>query len=423
MRPPSALPALVVAALALFANTLPVRAAETSYAITDLGSLGGSSVATAINASGQIVGYSYPATGSPHAFLWSNGVMTDLGTPASSDYSVATGINASAQVVGYSVIPSFRALVFEGGTVADVGAPGVTPGIAEALNDAGEIVGWFRSDATGLDHAFHYSAGTLTDLGAFDGFQSLATGINASGQIAVSTVTYDGQHAFLYENGSATNLGDLGFGFAQSASINASGQVTGYSVTADFQTHAFRYQGGAMADLGALAGGHSFGEGINAAGDVVGVSYTADFRLHAFLYRNGAMLDLNDMLPAGSGWELVNASAINDRGDIVGWGNRDGVSGQRAFLLSPRTPAQQIDDLIVRVRGFQLSPKGIENAFIVKLQHANEALAAGDIGGACADLGAFVSQTQAQSGKKLTVAQAEEMVAAARAIQSLLGCS
>jgi probable HAF family extracellular repeat protein len=58
-------------------------------AVTDLGTLSGtynySSYATAINDAGQVVGYSDSATGAPgqpeigsHAFVYSNGSMTDL---------------------------------------------------------------------------------------------------------------------------------------------------------------------------------------------------------------------------------------------------------------------------------------------------------------------------------------------------------
>src|SRR5262245_45113186 len=52
-----------------------------SYTVTDLGTLGGKgSVACGINSRGQVVGFSSIATGQLHAFLWSHGVMTDLGT-------------------------------------------------------------------------------------------------------------------------------------------------------------------------------------------------------------------------------------------------------------------------------------------------------------------------------------------------------
>jgi hypothetical protein len=47
------------------------------------------------------------------------------------------------------------------------------------------------------------------------------------------------------------------------------------------------------------------------------------------------MADLNSLIPAGSGWVLTGASAINDSGGIVGTGV---VNGQaHAFLLTPTT--------------------------------------------------------------------------------------
>jgi probable HAF family extracellular repeat protein len=52
----------------------------------------------------------------------------------------------------------------------------------------------------------------------------------------------------------------------------------------------------------------------------------------AFLYSNGAMIDLNSLLLPGSGWTLSSATAINDSGQIVGYGiNPSGQ--QHAFLL------------------------------------------------------------------------------------------
>ena len=78
----------------------------------DLGSPSGSSYANAINASGKIVGYHAPTTGSPHALLWEEnesvpGTYTvhDLNglIPAGSGWELyhANDINDAGQIVGY----------------------------------------------------------------------------------------------------------------------------------------------------------------------------------------------------------------------------------------------------------------------------------------------------------------------------------
>ena len=76
-----------------------------------LGTLGGSYTdAVAINERGQVVGSSHinppwgPGPANPHAFLWEDGVMTDLGTlsPIFVSRSEALAINDRGQVVGWS---------------------------------------------------------------------------------------------------------------------------------------------------------------------------------------------------------------------------------------------------------------------------------------------------------------------------------
>jgi hypothetical protein len=57
----------------------------------------------------------------------------------------------------------------------------------------------------------------------------------------------------------------------------------------------------------------------------------------AFLWEAGRLVDLTALLPAGAGWELTGAWAINDAGQIAGAGV---VGGQEhAVLLSPLRPA------------------------------------------------------------------------------------
>ena len=56
------------------------------------------------------------------------------------------------------------------------------------------------------------------------------------------------------------------------------------------------------------------------------------FKPHAFLIANGVGVDLNSQIPAGSGWRLGTANAINDAGEIAGVGRHHGK--RHAFLAT-----------------------------------------------------------------------------------------
>ena len=99
--------------------------ASSGYEAIDLGTLGGSSRAWAINNRGQVVGESTTDTGERHAFLWEKGVMTDLGTLGGEE-STALGINDRGQVVGYgpTTTARYHAFLWEKGVMTDLGTLG-----------------------------------------------------------------------------------------------------------------------------------------------------------------------------------------------------------------------------------------------------------------------------------------------------------
>jgi Tol biopolymer transport system component len=85
------------------------------------------------------------------------------------------------------------------------------------------------------------------------------------------------------------------------------------------------------------------------------------------------------------------------------------------------TAAERVGNLINLVRGYNL-PFGTSNSLTVKLRAALDALNAGDNQAACARLADFINHANAQSGKKLSAAQAEALTTEAASIRAALGC-
>lgn len=81
----------------------------------------------------------------------------------------------------------------------------------------------------------------------------------------------------------------------------------------------------------------------------------------------------------------------------------------------------QLNDLIALVQSFNLHD-GTEASLISKLQDALAAVNGSTTAIACDSLTAFINASQAQSGKKLTAAQVEQLVQTAAEIKTDLGC-
>ena len=336
-----------------------------SYSVIDLGTLGGvttsgSSTATDVNASGQVVGGSFLADGTQHAFLWHQGQMIDLGTLGGS-FSEAAGINDAGQIVGRSYLrnnQSSRAFLLtpedaDGNGIADrwfrdsnadgandlmrdLGTLGGSNASSAALdvNNLGQVVGvssWQTSSGYSY-RAVLWQQGLTTTLGVFS-----ATAINDAGVVVGRGYSTNGNSvALVWNNGTVTNLG-----FSDGAAdVNDSGQLVDSAGVARLWTPT-QPNGttGTFANLETTppndanlpyhVASYSSAVGLNNAGAVVGertdwylfgeeVSLSSPY---AVVWKDGQA----EVLP------LDTAASINDDGRIVG--TRNG----RAALLIPQT--------------------------------------------------------------------------------------
>ncbi len=87
-----------------------------------------------------------------------------------------------------------------------------------------------------------------------------------------------------------------------------------------------------MSDLGTLGGTDSYAYSINDKGQIVGSSLAADNTQRAFITGKDGLIDLNTLINPLSGWTLLEANAINNNGQIVGYGIFNGQG--RGFILS-----------------------------------------------------------------------------------------
>lgn len=272
----------------------------------------------------------------------------------------------------------------------------------------------------------------MTEIPTPTDHYTVAYAINNCGLVVGTFVPSNStaQHAFTYDsrnppknNPPLTDLGTLGGNFCQAISVNDLGWVAGESSlpgpTDPGSLHAFAALGGPLQDLGTLPGDtYSSAAHINNFGQVVGWSAPADFATYrGFIWSDGVMQDLNTLIPADSGWQITFVNGINDLGQIVGSGIHNGQP--HAFLLT--IPERSIAKILGLVQSFDL-PHGIKNALIVKLQQAIDNANAGNIGAACNLLNAFINQVNAQSGKALTTAQADQLIAATDQTRTELGC-
>jgi probable HAF family extracellular repeat protein len=310
-----------------------------------------------------------------HAFLYSGGGMTNISPPAGLDSAQASAINASGQIVGgarLSTDPAGndRAFLFVPGQGSrDLGTLGGLGSWARAINDAGQVVG-AADTATGTRHAFIWNPTTQTmlDIGTLGGPNSVAFAINAGGQVAGVADYVSGNtslhHAFLWDPASQhmTDLGELpqlvcsylpACGFSGARAVNAWGQVAGWSSSGNDAETSIISDSNGMRDIGPCiaASWTCYPRSMNDFGKLVAKATNG-----VTLYRCGQWSLLEDLISpdqffvSGGGFDLVNG--INNAGQIVGDGHIMTLYSPHAFLM---TPISNNDAPLTATGGFTVS--------------------------------------------------------------------
>jgi uncharacterized membrane protein len=236
-----------------------------------------------------------------------------------------------------------------------------------SINSRGEAVGTAATADSGYRVAFLLRQGKVTLL---PGAQSRANSIDETGNVAGQAILPGGKVAgpVLWKRGAVLDLKICCAGLARS--INTKGQIAGDTYDQAGRYHAFLWDSAHGAHLIVLPGAElSSALALNARGDVLlkttpgGISLYSDGKLEpldlpkttpramnndgvvvgsfglnpdtqrAFVWdKVHGMQDLNMLIPTDSGWTLEVASGINDRGEIVGWGDHGGVENA-GFIL------------------------------------------------------------------------------------------
>jgi probable HAF family extracellular repeat protein len=286
------------------------------------------------------------------------------------------------------------------GTVTPVPAPpnGLPP-YTYSIDNAGEIGGG-ATNSTGWHSAFIYSGGTSYALTAPTGIphpeygSGDVVGLSPNGAYAVGTWIYGADaspppiptNCAAYwrpiggswaNGGTITDISSVAWGGGTSyissvaLAVNNAGQVVvGHGPLGDVGGQLsvndctgfdiFQIGSSTLTSLGnlmfstlaavSLTQNAGLQQTINAAGQVVGYELVGGAN-HAALWQNGHLTDLNTMYASvlPSGFVLNNATAINDNGDIAGYGTDATGRTVQAFLLRAAMPGDANFDGTVNI--------------------------------------------------------------------------
>src|ERR1022692_1049868 len=284
--------------------------------------------------------------------------------------SILTSIAAGSLLAAFATAQTPRY------PVTDLGTFGGTFSIPNGINNAGRVAGAANVPA-GNQHPF-LSGIVKTDLGTLGGPNALSYGPDGREEMAITSEISKtdplgedfcgfGSHLIClgaFWNGTMTPLPTLGGANAIAWTLNNRGQLAGVAENAtkdklckspqvlDFEAVIWGPGQGQIQALPTLSGDTvGFAVMINDLGQAVGSSGTCDnaavgvqgvfYGPHAVLWDNGSVTDLGNL-----GGVMNNvATAINNRGEVVGSSDLPGDTSAHGFLWTKDAGIQDIGAL------------------------------------------------------------------------------
>ena len=351
-------------AILICAATVATANAQ-SYSITDLGALPGATATYAygMNDNGDVVGWS-SSNSVPTGFVWHNGVMTGtgwLGNPGSGLFA----INLFGQAAGWANATSTgwiqsQGVLYRNNTLAniDTSSPSM---FAHTITNSGIIVGDYAKGGGGSSGSTSIPAFWMedpskpgrfrrTDLAPVSGDNTAyAQAANQSMLIVGYTQSqFNGTRACLWNNDSRHSPVVLapapGDQTGEAMSINDLGQAAGFSWYGIYRVTPVIWSSDAAHTPTALpflpGTTHAMVRAINNLGQAIGQGGEPDPAAgQSFcgaipvVWLNGQIYLLQSLLDAsGDGWQITEAVAINNAGQIAGNGIHNGAPS--AFIMN-----------------------------------------------------------------------------------------
>ncbi|WP_313168243.1 HAF repeat-containing protein [Massilia oculi] len=318
------------------------------YRVTIVGPPGSS--AADINGAGAVVG-SYPVGGTTHAFINRGKGLVRLGALGSSSGAVA--VNDKGEVLGNWVGAGgqLRGFIYSCGRQRDIGVIG-SGSVYSDINNAGYTIAtsYTDSDPSGYLRAPN---GRLTAIGHLPVEHPITQvyALNNRNQVAGKSgpLEFPEQpyRAVIWTRGKLLDLGGFGLTPNSANAINDRGQATGFAAVLAGGAHdrvAYLYSNGRLESIDhrtAIEPRYSEGFGINHHGHIVGYSD----HLQGFVWRGKRMQGLNALVDPKPGWNITDAQAINDAGQIAATAIRNGVQyAVRLDLIRPHGLAAPAPD-------------------------------------------------------------------------------